>query len=225
MDRSDVGATYTGLAFASSGGQNFLYATDDGPNRRVDMSINGQVWVTYTALNKGQGGFVDVFAQDGTLVKHFAVHGPLHSPWGIALAPDNFGPMSNAILITNNTPRGASTLSMLPLGLSLVRFETRIISPSRLMTSGRFNLAWAAARTAQPTSFFSQQARTAMRAACSVWSQSENSGDFGRPSHRFFEVGCRRRLALFPTDFSKQKRQRNAETAFALTRAPQRTLL
>jgi uncharacterized protein (TIGR03118 family) len=132
VDRSDVGATYTGLAFASSGGQNFLYAGDDGPNRRVDMfdstfklvksfsdpgiprdfapygiqAINGQVWVTYTALNKGQGGFVDVFAPDGTLVKHFAVHGPLHSPWGIALAPDNFGPMSNAILITNNTPRG-----------------------------------------------------------------------------------------------------------------------
>jgi uncharacterized protein (TIGR03118 family) len=70
------------------------------------QAINGQVWVTYTALNKVQGGFVDVFAQDGTLVKHFAVHGPLHSPWGIALAPDNFGPMSNAILITNNTPRG-----------------------------------------------------------------------------------------------------------------------
>jgi uncharacterized protein (TIGR03118 family) len=132
VDRSGFGATYTGLAFASSGSQNFLYAADDGPNRRVDMfdstftfvksfsdsgiprdftpygiqTINGQVWVTYTALNKAQGGFVDVFAPDGTLVKHFAVQGPLHSPWGIALAPDNFGPMSNAILITNNTPRG-----------------------------------------------------------------------------------------------------------------------
>jgi uncharacterized protein (TIGR03118 family) len=70
------------------------------------QTINGQVWVTYTALNKAQGGFVDVSNPDGTLAKHFAVHGPLHSPWGIALAPDNFGPMSNAILITNNTPRG-----------------------------------------------------------------------------------------------------------------------
>lgn len=132
VDRSSAGATYTGLGFATNGGQNFLYAADDGPNRRVDtfdagfnlvksfsdpsiprdfapygiQSINGQVWVTYTALNKGQGGFVDVFNPDGTLAKHLAVHGPLHSPWGIALAPDNFGPMSNAILITNNTPRG-----------------------------------------------------------------------------------------------------------------------
>jgi uncharacterized protein (TIGR03118 family) len=34
------------------------------------------------------------------------VHGPLHSPWGVALAPADFGPMSNALLITNNTPRG-----------------------------------------------------------------------------------------------------------------------
>jgi uncharacterized protein (TIGR03118 family) len=49
---------------------------------------------------------VDVFGPDGTLAKHLVVHGPLHSPWGIALAPDNFGPMSNAILVTNNIPRG-----------------------------------------------------------------------------------------------------------------------
>src|SRR5438132_13916048 len=27
-------------------------------------------------------------------------------PWGIALAPADFGPMSNAILISNNTSRG-----------------------------------------------------------------------------------------------------------------------
>src|ERR1700720_1576517 len=133
-DRSDVGAVYTGLAIATNqAGQTFLYAADDGPNRRVDMfdgafhlvksfdddsaiprnftpygiqTVNGNIWVTFTALNKAQGGFVDVFDTDGNLVKHFAVHGPLHSPWGIALAPADFGPMSNAILISNNISRG-----------------------------------------------------------------------------------------------------------------------
>lgn len=132
-DRSDVGATYTGLAIAvNSSNQAFLYAADDGPNRRIDMfdsnftfvasfsdpevpkefapygiqSIDGQIWVTYTALNKGQGGFVDVFDTTGVLLRHDAVHGPLHSPWGLAKAPANFGPMSNAILVTNNIPRG-----------------------------------------------------------------------------------------------------------------------
>jgi len=34
------------------------------------------------------------------------VLGPLHSPWGVALAPADFGPMSNALLITNNISRG-----------------------------------------------------------------------------------------------------------------------
>lgn len=132
VDRSGDGAIYTGLAFGTSGGHNFIYAADDGPNSRVDMfdstftlvksfndpaipkefapygiqTINSQLWVTYTALNKAQSGFVDMFDLDGNLLKHFALHGPLHSPWGVALAPDNFGPMSNAILITNNTPRG-----------------------------------------------------------------------------------------------------------------------
>jgi uncharacterized protein (TIGR03118 family) len=132
-DSSSFGAVYTGLAIAiNSSKQAFLYAADDGPNRRVDVfdstftlvhsfkdpgipknfapygiqAINGEIWVTYTALNKAQGGFVDVFDLEGALLKHFAVHGPLHSPWGIALAPSDFGPMSNAILISNNISRG-----------------------------------------------------------------------------------------------------------------------
>lgn len=120
----------------NSQGQTFLYAADDSANREVDMfdssfklvqsfsdpaiprnftpygiqeidSPSGaQIWVTFTALNKAQGGFVDVFNTDGTLAQHFAVSGPLHSPWGIAKAPADFGPMSNAILISNNTSRG-----------------------------------------------------------------------------------------------------------------------
>ena len=132
-DSSSFGAVYTGLAIAvNSSQQAFLFAADDGPNRRVDVfdstfklvhsfsdpgipkgfapygiqTIGDQIWVTYTALNKAQGGFVDVFDTGGTLVKHFAVHGPLHSPWGIAQAPSDFGPMSNAILISNNISRG-----------------------------------------------------------------------------------------------------------------------
>ena len=113
-DRSSVGAVYTGLAVAvNTAGQAFLYAADDGPNRRIDVfngtfnfvqsfsdpgipkgfapygiqAINGQIWVTFTALNKAQGGFVDVFDTAGILARHFAVHGPLHSPWGLRALP------------------------------------------------------------------------------------------------------------------------------------------
>jgi uncharacterized protein (TIGR03118 family) len=140
-DRSSAGATYTGLAIATNNGQPFLYAADDGQNRRIDVfdstftlaalgpdafvdskipkkfapygiqtitDADGieTIWVTYTALDKSQGGFVDSFTPAGVLKTHFAVSGPLHSPWGVALAPGDFGPMSNALLITNNTPHG-----------------------------------------------------------------------------------------------------------------------
>jgi uncharacterized protein (TIGR03118 family) len=32
--------------------------------------------------------------------------GPLNQPWGFAVAPDNFGPLSNTLLISNNTNSG-----------------------------------------------------------------------------------------------------------------------
>jgi uncharacterized protein (TIGR03118 family) len=140
-DRSGVGAVYTGLAIGTNSGQPFLFAADDGKNRRIDVfdtnfnlvdlgpdafadpnipsefapygiqtitAADGSetVWVTYTALDKAQGGFVDAFSTGGVLLKHFALEGTLHSPWGIAQAPDDFGPMSNVILISNNTSRG-----------------------------------------------------------------------------------------------------------------------
>jgi uncharacterized protein (TIGR03118 family) len=141
-DRSTAGATYTGLAIANNNGQPFLYAADDGTNRRIDVfdasfhlvtdlgsnafvdpkipqkfapygiqTVTGTdgsqvIWVTYTALDKAQGGFVDAFSTAGVLLSHVGLKGPLHSPWGVALAPADFGPMSNAILITNNDTQG-----------------------------------------------------------------------------------------------------------------------
>jgi uncharacterized protein (TIGR03118 family) len=64
------------------------------------------VWVTYTGLNKAQSGFVSAFTTGGVLKSSVRVRGPLHSPWGIALAPADFGPFSNALLISNNISRG-----------------------------------------------------------------------------------------------------------------------
>jgi uncharacterized protein (TIGR03118 family) len=134
VDRSSEGAVYTGLAIATNQqGQTFLYAADSH-NGRVDIfdgtfslvksfddpkipkgftpygiqAVNGKIWVTFAAPppSNAHGGFVDVFNKEGNLLKHFAAHGPLDSPWGIAKAPADFGPMSNAILISNNTPNG-----------------------------------------------------------------------------------------------------------------------
>lgn len=72
----------------------------------TDSQGNETVWVTYTGLNKAQSGFVSAFSTAGVLQTHIKVSGPLHSPWGVALAPADFGPFSNALLISNNISRG-----------------------------------------------------------------------------------------------------------------------
>jgi uncharacterized protein (TIGR03118 family) len=68
--------------------------------------INGTVFVTFAANNGGAGGFIDTFKEDGTLIGTFAQGAPLNQPWGFALAPPNFGPLSNTLLVSNNTNTG-----------------------------------------------------------------------------------------------------------------------
>jgi uncharacterized protein (TIGR03118 family) len=46
-------------------------------------------------------GYVDVFAPDGTLLRSFAAQGALNSPWGLAVAPANFGQFGKALLVGN----------------------------------------------------------------------------------------------------------------------------
>ena len=51
---------------------------------------------------------MDQFTEDGKLVNGKSlIHGaPLNQPWGIAAAPAHFGPLSNTLLISNNTDAG-----------------------------------------------------------------------------------------------------------------------
>ena len=70
------------------------------------QDINGLVYVAYAIPNVGAGGFVDVFKEDGTLVKTLIRGLPLNQAWGIALAPSNFGPLSNTLLVSNNSTDG-----------------------------------------------------------------------------------------------------------------------
>jgi len=73
------------------------------------QAINGKLFVTYAKLDSkkhddvaGPGhGFIDTFDLNGNLLSRFAAHGSLNSPWGIALAPANFGDFSNALLVGN----------------------------------------------------------------------------------------------------------------------------
>jgi uncharacterized protein (TIGR03118 family) len=131
VDNSASKASYTGLAITSNASGNFLYAAD-ATNNHIDMfdgsfhlmqsfsdpaipstfsvfgvqDINGMVYVTYAVPGVGAGGYVDIFKEDGTFVKTLIQGLPLNQAWGIVLAPSNFGPLSNTLLISNNSVDG-----------------------------------------------------------------------------------------------------------------------
>ncbi len=73
------------------------------------QNIGGNLWVTYAMqdkarhdpVNKPAHGFVSVFDTDGNLIRHFAQHGHLGSPWGVAMAPASFGQFGGDILVGN----------------------------------------------------------------------------------------------------------------------------
>ena len=126
---------YTGLAITSHPSGNFLYAADNF-NNVVDMydgdfslvksfsdpsipsnfsvfgiqDINGLVYVTYAIPGVGAGGYVDIFTEDGVNAlppgQHLIQGLPLNQAWGVAAAPSNFGPLSNTLLISNNSVNG-----------------------------------------------------------------------------------------------------------------------
>jgi uncharacterized protein (TIGR03118 family) len=131
VDNSADKASYTGLAITSNPSGNFLYAADNA-NNKIDMfdgnfnlvqsfgdpsipstfsvfgvqDINGLVYVAYAVPNIGAGGYIDVFKEDGTFVKTLIQGLPLNQAWGIAAAPGNFGPLSNTLLVSNNSVDG-----------------------------------------------------------------------------------------------------------------------
>jgi len=127
-----AGAVYTGLAITSKTSGNSLFAADSA-NNKVDIfdgnfnltgsftdpaipagfapfgiqDIGGQVYVSFASTSGASGGYIDIFTETGTLVKHFTHGKPLNQPWGFAVAPTNFGTFSKALLISNNTSTGS----------------------------------------------------------------------------------------------------------------------
>src|SRR5256886_9816747 len=71
--------------------------------------IHGFLYVTYAKQDaakhddvSGPGhGFVDVFDTNGNLIRRLVSRGQLNSPWGLVLAPANFGKFSKDLLVGN----------------------------------------------------------------------------------------------------------------------------
>jgi uncharacterized protein (TIGR03118 family) len=126
------GAVYTGLAITANASGNFLFAADNA-NNKVDMfdanfhlvtsftdtniptgfapfgiqDFGGLVYVSFASTSGATGGYIDIYSEAGILLKRLAQGSPLNQPWGFAVAPRNFGSLSNTLLISNNTNSGA----------------------------------------------------------------------------------------------------------------------
>ncbi|MGA7168756.1 MAG: TIGR03118 family protein [Candidatus Sulfotelmatobacter sp.] len=125
------GAVYTGLAISSNTSGNFLFAADNA-NNKVDVfdstfklvnsftdttlpagfapfgiqDFGGLLYVSFASPSGASGGYIDVYSEGGISLKRLAQGGPLNQPWGFAIAPKNFGPLSNTLLVSNNTNNG-----------------------------------------------------------------------------------------------------------------------
>ena len=131
MNNSASKSQFTGLAITNRPSGNLLYAADlannivdvyDGNFNLVNsftdtalppgyapfgiQDINGLVYVAFAQADEAPGGYIDIFEEDGTFVKTLAQGKPLNQPWGFAVAPKNFGKLSNTLLVTNNTNSG-----------------------------------------------------------------------------------------------------------------------
>jgi uncharacterized protein (TIGR03118 family) len=73
------------------------------------QNLGGRLYVTYAKqkpdkhddLSGPGNGFVDVYDLNGHLLRRLIRQGALNSPWGLALAPEDFGPFSGDLLVGN----------------------------------------------------------------------------------------------------------------------------
>lgn len=73
------------------------------------QNINGTIYVTYALQDgamqddaPGAGhGIVSAFDVQGNLLRRIATQGVLNSPWGLAIAPSDFGPFAGDLLVGN----------------------------------------------------------------------------------------------------------------------------
>ncbi len=106
--------------------KNFVLASQPGsfidPNLPVGFApfgiqnVEGELYVTYAKQDAAKhddiagagNGLINVFDTNGALIRRFATgttaggeSTDLNSPWGLAVAPANFGPFGNSLLVGN----------------------------------------------------------------------------------------------------------------------------
>jgi uncharacterized protein (TIGR03118 family) len=73
------------------------------------VNLNNKLYIAYAKQDAAKhddsagpgNGYVDIFDMSGALVTRLVAGGTLNSPWGMAIAPANFGALANMLLVGN----------------------------------------------------------------------------------------------------------------------------
>ena len=120
------------------------------------QNILGDLYVTYARQDDdaeddvaGAGlGFVDVFDANGHLIRRFASRNTLNAPWGLALAPADFGHFSNTLLVGNF---GDGRINAFDIRTREFRGQLRNADHSVVEIEGLWGMAFGNGVSKQPT--------------------------------------------------------------------------
>jgi len=120
------------------------------------QNLNGNLYVTYAKQDAdreddvaGQGlGFVNVFDANGCLIRRVATRGQLNAPWGLAIAPADFGKFSNNLLVGNF---GDGRINAYDVDNDTFRGQLRRGNGKFLVIDGLWGLAFGNGVRQQPT--------------------------------------------------------------------------
>jgi uncharacterized protein (TIGR03118 family) len=127
------------------------------------QALGGNLFVTYAQQDKtgkvnvagGGLGYVDEFTPDGTLVVRVASKGnaraPLNAPWGLAMAPSNFGAYSGDLLVGNFGNGRISAYQQRSDGKWVYKGQLRVASGAPITIDGLWAIAFGNGATAGPT--------------------------------------------------------------------------
>jgi uncharacterized protein (TIGR03118 family) len=120
------------------------------------QNLQGNLYVSYARQDvdardevAGRGlGLVNVFDASGKLIRRVANGGRLNAPWGLAMAPADFGRFSNALLVGNF---GDGRISAYDARSGEFLGQLRGPDGRRLAISGLWGLAFGNGLSSQPT--------------------------------------------------------------------------
>jgi uncharacterized protein (TIGR03118 family) len=127
------------------------------------QALNGNIFVTYARQGTkaaapvpgGGQGYVDEFTPDGKLVARVASAGsskaPLNAPWGLAMAPANFGAYSGDLLVGNFGNGRISAYLQQPTGKWVYKGQIRSASGAPVVLDGLWAIAFGNGAAAGPS--------------------------------------------------------------------------